>query len=623
LYEKSELGLIAYAKISIWSGPMKTIKPRRLPTFAKAGHPIMSYFPQPGAFLRLCLSLLVLQAISSALNAESYKQLGVSLIWLPNGLLIGVLVSSARRQWPIIMATGLTIDFLVNVYLGGTTGSSLTYTTLNALEITIASTLTYKTLRGNGDLTEAKNLKRFLLCAVGIAPLATALSATCYLHFHDRVALIYSLRVWWAADMLGIATVTPLVLSYFHRIKFSSRSITQVGVLFSVLVAVTLVVFQYSTFPMLWLVLIVLLLLGVRLGYTASALGLLIVIAIGGFLTICGHGPLGKTSPHSLPDRLLMFQFFIAFAMISLYITEVAMTANRTTQSGLAASEARFKALADELEGRVAQRTKELQNEIAEREVVQHELLNAKVIAEDANAAKSSFLANMSHELRTPLNAIIGYSEMLQEDAEQAGNNEAFEDLRRIRMAGRHLLSLINDVLDLSKIEAGRLDLYLQSVSVLDVINDVKATIIPLAVKQNNVFHTELYEPALTVQVDVVKFKQCLLNLLSNACKFTANGHISLTVQRLPTDHGNMVSWRVSDTGMGIAEENIGRLFHTFSQVDTSATRRHDGTGLGLAISQRLVQLMGGWISVESKLGVGSSFTIYIPHEDHSSQGIM
>ena len=566
--------------------------------------------------------VLLLQAISAILNAESHKQFDVSLVWLPNGLLIGVLICNPKRRWPSMLGIGLAIDILVNMALGGTIGTSLGYTALNATEILVASTLTYPYLHATGDLTKARQLKAFLLYAVLSAPMITALCATYYTHFHDGVSILNSLRVWFAADMLGIATITPMYLSYFHRVRFTSRSNTEVAVLFPLLLCVTFAVFRFSTYPALWLVLMMLLLLGVRLGFTASALGLLVVIAIGGYLTILGLGPLGRSSPQSLPNRMLAFQVFTAFTMIALYVTEVAMTANRNTKQGLADSEARLKALADDLEVRVDLRTRELQREIAEREVIQHELLNAKLLAEDANVAKSAFLANMSHELRTPLNAILGYSEMLQEDAELSGDAGAAEDLGRIQSAGRHLLSLINDVLDLSKIEAGRLQLFVQPASIQDIVTDVQATISPLAQKQNNQFSVQISGPATVVQVDVVKFKQCLLNLLSNACKFTQDGQISLHVSSSSDENGAMVKWAVSDNGIGISSENTKRLFEAFLQVDASATRRHDGTGLGLAISQRLAKLMGGWIEVETEVGCGSTFTIHIPAEPFHNDSI-
>ena len=264
------------------------------------------------------------------------------------------------------------------------------------------------------------------------------------------------------------------------------------------------------------------------------------------------------------------------------------------------------------LESRVEERTRELQDEILERKRVEQDLLAAKQAAEESNRAKSAFLANMSHELRTPLNAVIGYSEMLREDAEERSDHVAIADLKKIEKAGRHLLSLINDVLDISKIEAGRIDLHIEPVPVENLVREVAATVEPLARRNGNrlVVRTE-YQGA--VAVDAMKFRQSLLNLLSNACKFTENGTVELEVERKADRDKDWVEWRVRDTGIGIAPEDIRKLFQAFSQVDSSATRKFGGTGLGLAISQRFCQMMGGSIRVKSALGQGSEFTIRMP----------
>jgi signal transduction histidine kinase len=266
----------------------------------------------------------------------------------------------------------------------------------------------------------------------------------------------------------------------------------------------------------------------------------------------------------------------------------------------------------DKLEMRVQDRTRALQDEIAERKIIEQDLLNAKATAEASNQAKSAFLANMSHELRTPLNAIIGYSEMLQEDAEAASQLGVVSDLGRIQSAGRHLLSLVSDILDLSKIEAGRLEVSMEAVQVSSIVDSVAQTIVPLARKNGNQFSVDTRWNGV-VCADPIKLYQCLLNLLSNACKFTEKGAISLTVEAQTSVERDWICWHVKDTGIGIPESGMGKLFQAFSQVDSSATRKHGGTGLGLAISQRLCRLMGGFITVKSTLGVGTTFSIHLP----------
>jgi signal transduction histidine kinase len=266
----------------------------------------------------------------------------------------------------------------------------------------------------------------------------------------------------------------------------------------------------------------------------------------------------------------------------------------------------------DELESRVQERTHELQDEIAERKRVEQDLLNAKQAAEESNRAKSAFLANMSHELRTPLNAVIGYSEMLREDAEARADETAIADLKKIEKAGRHLLSLINDVLDLSKIEAGRMELHIEPVEVDSLVHDVAATVAPMARRNGNQLVVRSGYTGV-VQLDTLKFRQSLLNLLSNACKFTENGTVELAVERRTELGKDWLDWRIRDTGIGIAPEEMRKLFQAFSQVDSSATRRFGGTGLGLAISQRFCQMMGAHITVKSEPGQGSEFTIRMP----------
>ncbi|TFG65731.1 MAG: response regulator, partial [Gemmatimonadales bacterium] len=243
------------------------------------------------------------------------------------------------------------------------------------------------------------------------------------------------------------------------------------------------------------------------------------------------------------------------------------------------------------------------------------ELLAARKEAEEASHSKSQFLANMSHELRTPLNAIIGYSEMLVEDTAEAGHVMYVPDLAKIETAGKHLLALINEILDLSKIEAGKMELYLEPVEVKQVVEEVVATIHPLAEKNRNQLKVSLGTDLGEMVTDVVKTRQILLNLLANACKFTEAGTVGLAVRRDPsvTDDPDMIIFEVSDSGIGMTPEQLDRLFEAFSQADASTTRKFGGTGLGLVISRRFARMMGGDIEVESTPGSGSLFRTILP----------
>ena len=243
----------------------------------------------------------------------------------------------------------------------------------------------------------------------------------------------------------------------------------------------------------------------------------------------------------------------------------------------------------------------------------QEQLLEAKEAAEEASRAKSLFLANMSHELRTPLNAIIGYAELINESAGESQDEQTRSDLNKIRSAGLHLRDLINDVLDMSKMEAGKITAYPTQFELRSVLESVVSTVRPLADQNRNEIELVVRGEAGVLHTDQVKFRQSLLNLMSNACKFTSDGKVSLEVQ---SDRRNSADWihvSVRDTGLGIAPDKVSQLFRPFYQVDNSLTRKVGGTGLGLAITKNLCEILGGNVEVSSTPGSGSVFTMHLP----------
>ncbi len=231
--------------------------------------------------------------------------------------------------------------------------------------------------------------------------------------------------------------------------------------------------------------------------------------------------------------------------------------------------------------------------------------------AQSANRAKSQFLANMSHELRTPMNAIIGYSEMLTDEAEDLGLQQFVPDLKKIRTAGKQLLALINDILDLSKIEAGKVELHFEEFDMREMINDVATISEPLAAKNSNTLVIKVADG--TMYSDLTRVRQILFNLLSNACKFTQSGTVELTVTTESASGGDLMKFQVKDSGIGMTPEQVGRVFEAFAQADSSTTRKYGGTGLGLAITKKFCEMMGGTIDVESEPGKGTTFTVRPP----------
>lgn len=351
-----------------------------------------------------------------------------------------------------------------------------------------------------------------------------------------------------------------------------------------------------------------LVLVGERSGWIATATSIAVFVIVTAVVPLTVQSPIFGSS--AFGSRWLVGGSTVAMLLI---VTMTLLTrfhrlqvrtlhAERKAAQDLAQAQARLEEHNRTLEERVSLRTAELQEAILQAKT-------AKEVAEEANRAKSTFLANMSHELRTPLNAIIGYSEMVAEDARDVGQEQLVPDLEKVQQAGRHLLGLISDILDLSKVEAGKMALVLETFDLEGLIAEAESTARPLMAKNRNTSKVECAPGLGAIHADSTKLRQCILNLLSNAAKFTSDGVVTLRASR----QGSRILIAVSDTGIGMTPEQLGRLFEPFTQADQSTSKKYGGTGLGLALSRRFSRMMGGDLTVESTLGKGSTFTIEIP----------
>lgn len=275
--------------------------------------------------------------------------------------------------------------------------------------------------------------------------------------------------------------------------------------------------------------------------------------------------------------------------------------------------EAQLLEIQEHLETKVQERTCELAEKNAELFQSKEIAEQARLSAEMANRSKSAFLANMSHELRTPLNAVIGYGELLKEELIENDHHDWANDLEKILTAGHHLLGLINDILDISKIEAGKMAIHIETFNIQQLIEDTVSTIRPLISQKNNQLILEVADNLGDMYSDLTKVRQILFNLLGNAAKFTEHGEIHITVQSENNYNQQWVSFCIIDQGIGMTDDQLKHLFQPFMQADSSTTRKFGGTGLGLAISKAFAQMLGGHIAVCSELHKGSAFTVFLP----------
>jgi signal transduction histidine kinase len=507
------------------------------------------------------------------------KPEGVAVFWPAAGVAAGVLIAlGPAARWPV--ATGAMAATIVANLLGDRNlWSTIVFALCNAGEAVLAAWLIERYFGSAFSLSRLRNVLGLMAAAMIASGLSGVGGSIAFKLFHSSsTPILTTWEHWFASDGLGIITVAPLLveLRAVWRDRLSRSELTEGALAVAALTLMSAVaIFLPSRYlatvipiallfpPLLWL--------AARCGPVFAAAAAFMVSLMIVWTTTFELGYFGSPGT-AMSERILAAQAGI------MLVTLAAL--------GLAAL-------------------------FAELRINSHQL-------EIANQHKSQFLANMSHELRTPLNAIIGYSEILQEEVKQLNQEHLGSDLKKIETAGRHLLSLINDILDLSRVEAGRMEVLIEDVEIAPIVEEVRSIITPLAEKNGNRLECRLSGGVAGIRTDRTKLKQSLLNVLGNASKFTANGRVTLLVEPIS---GNRVRFTVSDTGIGMTGEQIGRLFEAFSQADASTTKRFGGSGLGLAITRHFCRLMGGDITVTSQRNVGSTFVITLPGALPAPQG--
>ena len=516
----------------------------------------------------------------------------VTAVWPPTGIALVTLLMLGNRMWPGIMLGAFVINAL--------TGTPLTAAGIaagNTLEAVTGAFLLRRFVGFNISMERLRDvfgvigLAALLSTTVGATLGVTSLCLGGGMPWADFGSVWF---VWWLGDAMGDVIVAPFLLCWAMRPRLEWRGwqAAELAALFLGLTAVGIPVLtgrlmsasnyssEYLVFPfIIWAAL--------RFGQRETVTTMVVISGIAVWGAIHSAGPF---SVGTLNERLNMLVIFMGVVAVTA-LTLGAVTAERKL------ADADRRRSRDELEVRVQKRTSEL-----------HAMAEA---AETASRAKSEFLANMSHELRTPLNGIIGFSEFLLDGKPGSVNPKQREYLDDILNSGRHLLQLINDVLDLTKVEAGKMELNPESFRVEKVIDDVCTVARALAQKKRIAIHAEVAAELENVTLDRQKFKQVLYNIISNAVKFTNDGgRIDILACGVGPDRFQI---RVKDNGIGISKEDFPRLFREFEQLDSGTSRRSGGTGLGLSLTRNIVEIQGGNITVESELGVGSTFTVELP----------
>lgn len=533
----------------------------------------------------------------------------VTAIWPSSGIALSAILLRGHRVWPGILLGSLAANMLA--FLRTTPEELGVLHLASALIVGIGATLgallgaALLNPSGSPDnvFATSRGVLRFVIFSALLSSLVspTVGSTTlCMTGLDDWSNFGRSWITWLLGDVAGILVVAPLILTWASPPGIRTQRLPEIIAFFLLLTAAAALGFC-GRYPVGYTVIPVLIWSAFRFRRFGSTAAIFIVSAIATVGAVRGVGPFVQPG-FTLNESLLLLQGFMGVIVLTMLLMAAVITERERASEEVVTYKDHLVELVDE-------RTRELQTALNNAQNQKEVAHQAMILAEEANRAKSIFLTNMSHEIRTPLNAIIGYSEMLEEEAAAEGLEDLISDLEKIRASGKHLLALINDILDLSRIEAQKMELLRSRFSVDTAIKDVVTNIEPLIRKNGN--QLELISPPDPgmMETDEVRLRQVLINLLSNASKFTKNGTITLEVSR----PGAELVFRVTDTGIGMTEEQIAKLFQPFSQATTSIFKEYGGSGLGLAISRRLCHMMGGDITVHSKPGAGTTFEARLP----------
>jgi signal transduction histidine kinase len=511
----------------------------------------------------------------------------VSAIWVANAILVFYLLTHSRRRWPEILAAGLGANFAADLVMGDAILTALALTACNAAGVLVIAT-PLKSLKLHDDLSRPQPLCVFYALALGPAPIFSGLLSASFFHLTQGRPFWTQAFDWYATDALGYSILVPMLMTVrldALRKMFGRDQIVITLLLLGVVAATLILNFAARSFPIAFLIFPAVILVTFQRGFAGGFIALLMAGAYLMIPVLVGDSQ-GALKTHSLREQIVLVQLFIAVTGFSVVLVGAALAERRRLEQGLAAA-------------------------IVRAENAREEAVVARDVAERANRLKSMFLATMSHELRTPLNAIIGFSELMHGELYGPLGNPRYRDYSGlIRNAGHHLLSLINDVLDMSKIEAGKLELHRQSIDIAEIVRDCMDLMRERANQEGVALIQEIDGGPLRIEADRRAMKQILLNLLSNAIKFTpAGGKIAVKAR---ADGGALVL-SVVDTGVGIPADQVSRLGNPFVQVRNSAGASHEGTGLGLALVRALAEIHDGRLVIDSTLGKGTTVSVVLP----------